>query len=105
MFDVIREINKLEEKYGEEFNWGTEIDRKYYQRELEKEMVLEPLPFLDVKALAKSYSNDDVLFLLDSKVYRIYHLTYSDGEPRYTEFLDGEKVVEYIEKRFVDEYC
>ena len=33
------------------------------------------------------------------------HLTYSDGEPRYTEFLDGKKVVEYIEKRFVDEYC
>ena len=69
MFDVIREINNLEEKYGEEFNWGT------------------------------------VLFLLDSKVYRIYHLTYSDGELRYTEFLDGKKVVEYIEKRFVDEYC
>ncbi|WP_408069301.1 hypothetical protein [Butyrivibrio sp. JL13D10] len=24
MYDVISEIRKLEEKYGEEFNWGTE---------------------------------------------------------------------------------
>ena len=89
MFDVIREINNLEEKYGEEFNGGTEINREFYQSELAKETVLEL--YQDVKALAKSYSNDDVVFLLDSKVYRIYHLTYSDGEPRYTEFLDGKK--------------
>ena len=103
MFDIIREINNLEKKYGEEFNWGTEINREFYQSELVKETVLAP--YQNVIALAKSYSNDDVLFLLDNKVYRIYHLAYSDGEPRYTESHDGEKVVEYIEKRFVDEYC
>lgn len=81
MFDLIYEINRLEEKYGDAFNWGADINREYFQKQLARETNLTL--YKEVKALAKCYSNDDVLFLLDDKVYRIYHLTYSNGEARY----------------------
>ncbi|WP_051563430.1 hypothetical protein [Butyrivibrio sp. LB2008] len=101
-YDVIAEVNKLELKYGDEFNWGTDMDNAFFEKELIKELVISPNS--NVKALARSYSDDDVLFLLDEEVYRIYHLTYSVGTPRYIEFADGKSAVEYIEKQFVEEY-
>ena len=100
--EIISAIKHLEEKYGEEFNWGTELKNEFFEAELKKETAL--LPYTYAKALARSYSNDDVLFGLDDEVYRIYHLTYSGGKPGYQEFIDGEAVVEYIEKQFVEEY-
>lgn len=100
MYDVVSEIRKLEEKYGEEFNWGTELKNEFFENELKKEAVLAPNS--SVKAIARCYYNDDVLFVLDDKVYRIYHLTYSGGKPRYQEFIDGGAVVDYIEKDFND---
>ncbi|WP_242840797.1 hypothetical protein [Butyrivibrio proteoclasticus] len=103
MYDVIDEIRKLEEKYGEDFNWGTDFKNEFFESELRKELALEPS--FNVKAIARSYSNDDVLFEYDDKVFRIYHLTYSGGEPRYQEFTDGRAVVDYIERQFVEEYC
>ena len=33
MYNVISEINKLEEKYGEEFNWGTDLKPEYFEAE------------------------------------------------------------------------
>lgn len=102
MYDVINEIRKLEEKYGEEFNWGTELKSEFFENELKKEVVL--LSDSNVKAIARSYSNDDVLFVLDDKVYRIYHLTYSGGTPRYQEFIDGKTAVDYIEKAYIEDY-
>lgn len=102
MYNVISEINKLEEKYGEEFNWGTDLKPEYFEAELKRETTIAP--FKRVRALARSYSNDDVLFVLDDEVYRIYHLTYSGGKPRYQEFNDGQAVVDYIEKQFINEY-
>ncbi|SHH14857.1 hypothetical protein SAMN02745229_00356 [Butyrivibrio fibrisolvens DSM 3071] len=102
MYNVISEINKLEEKYGEEFNWGTDLKPEYFETELKRETTIAP--FKSVKAIARSYSNDDVLFVLDDEVYRIYHLTYSGGNPRYQEFTDGQAAVDYIEKRFLNEY-
>ena len=27
-YDVIAEVNKLEQKYGDEFNWGTDMDNE-----------------------------------------------------------------------------
>lgn len=100
MYDVISEIRKLEEKYGEDFNWGTELKNEFFENELKKEAVLAPSS--NVKAIARSYSNDDVLFVLDDKVYRIYHLTYSGGKPGYQEFMDGKAAVDYIENDFND---
>ena len=93
MYDVVSEIRKLEEKYGEDFNWGTELKSESFENELKKEAVLAPN--LSVKAIARSYSNDDVLYVLGDKVYRIYHLTYSGGKPRYKEFIDGKAAVDY----------
>lgn len=100
MYDVVNEIRKLEEKYGEDFNWGTELKNEFFENELKKEADLATNS--SVKAIARSYSNDDVLFVLDDKVYRIYHLTYSGGNPRYKEFIDGKAAVDYIEKDFND---
>ncbi|PWT28910.1 hypothetical protein [Butyrivibrio fibrisolvens] len=102
MNNVISEINKLEEKYGEEFNWGTEFNPECFEAELKRETTITP--FKSVKTIARSYSNDDVLFVLDDEIYRIYHLTYSGGNPRYQEFADGQAVVDYIEKQFINEY-
>ena len=106
MFDITGEINKLCVKYGDDFNWGAVIGKNGFVRELQKETDISQ--YCEVKAVARSYSNDDVLFLLDNKIYRVYHLTYSKqhtvGFPKYTEFLDGEAAVAYIEKQFVEEY-
>ena len=75
-------IKELEEKYGEDFNWGIISDSKnYFVNELKSELSNDDVvKNADVIALARSYSNDDVLFLIENnakKVYRIYHLTYS----------------------------
>ena len=101
-YDVITEINKLGVKYGEEFNWGMEMNSEFFEKELSKELVISPQA--NIKAVARSYSDDDVLFLMDGSLYRIYHLTFSGGTPRFTEFADGKAAVEYIEKQFVEEY-
>ena len=69
----------LNQKYGEELHFRFEKS---------------------VYAVARSDSNDDVLYLLcgDSRgdVYRIYHLTYSnknkEGYPRYEEFVSIQAV-------------
>lgn len=37
MYNVINEINKLEEKYGEEFNWGTDLKPEYFEAELKRD--------------------------------------------------------------------
>lgn len=66
-----------------------DINKKIYQfsdkdfvEELKKEIGNGDILFKNaVWAVARSYSNDDVLYLVGSKdgidVYRIYHLTYS----------------------------
>lgn len=102
MNNIIKEINKLEEKYGEEFNWGTELNAEFFENELKSETSIKP--YNEAKALARSYSSDDVLFVIDDEVYRIYHLTFSSGKPRYQEFVDGQAAVDYIEKQFIKEY-
>ena len=106
MIDIVSEISRLCYKYGEEFNWGIVPLKNGFVRELKKETDISQ--YDEVKAIARSYSCDEVLFLFDNNIYRIYHLTYStndlNGFPRYKEFLDAEKLVEYIENQFVEEY-
>ena len=106
MFSIISEISRLCNKYGEDFNWGIIPEENGFVKELEKETDI--CQYSDVKAIARSYSCDDVLFMLDNNIYRIYHLTYSnhngDGFPRYKEFVDAKKVLAYIENQFVEEY-
>lgn len=106
MFSIINEISRLCNKYGEDFNWGIIPEVNGFVRELEKETDISQ--YSDVKAIARSYSCDDVLFMLDNNVYRIYHLTYSthneNGFPRFMEFVDTSRVIAYIEKQFIEEY-
>ena len=106
-------IKELEEKYREDFNWAIISDSKiFFVNELKSELSNDDVvKNADVIALARSYSNDDVLFLIenkDKKVYRIYHLTYSkcnaEGFPRYIEFEDISSIREYLEKEFISDY-
>ena len=106
MFDIISELNHLYDKYGDDFNWGEVPKDNGFVRELKKETDISELT--QVRAIARSYSNDDVLFVFDNHIYRIYHLTYSNnnqtGFPKYKEFIDPKTVVDYIEKQFIEEY-
>ena len=107
MNDVINIINSLHEKYGEEFNWGTLTNESTFVNELRKETDISL--YTDIRAIARCYSNDDVLFMLNSNIYRIYHLTYSTVRqnvyPKFIEFSDVIDAFNYIEKQYVEEYC
>ena len=102
---VVSEIGRLSNKYGEEFTWGIVPKNNGFVKELARETNISQ--YSNVKAIARSYSCDDVLFVLDH-VYRIYHLTYSthneNGFPQYKEFSEVSKVIAFLEKQFVEEY-
>ena len=66
MFSIINEISRLCNKYGEDFNWGIIPEVNGFVRELEKETDISQ--YSDVKAIARSYSCDDVLFMLDNNM-------------------------------------
>ena len=105
---------ELAEKYGEEFTWGMiPFGNRTFVPELKKEIgENDPLYNELIYAVAKSYVNDDVLFVVggyrDVDIYRIYHLTYSEknaeGFPKYEEFAGILAVKEYIESEFVKGY-
>ena len=102
---------ELIEKYGVDFNWRMiPFSDKHFVEELKKEIGNDDTLFKNaVWAVARSYSNDDVLYLVGSKdgidVYRIYHLTYSSTNrfPCYQEFVGIENVRDYIEKQYMEE--
>ena len=101
-------LNKLIEKYGDDFNWGITND-DYFLDELNKELSVDhPLYHKADKTVARCYSNDDVLFMLDDLSYAINHLTYSktniNGYPRYRCFPNAASVIEYIEKEYIAEF-
>ena len=106
MYNIINEINRLCSKYGEEFNWDIVPEENSFVNELARETDLSI--YSEVKAIARSYSRDDVLYILDNNIYRIYHLTYSsnnkDGFPKFLEFIDVNKVISYIENQFIEDY-
>ena len=106
MINLTSEIKRLCEKYGEDFIWGIVPNENGFVDELKREIDISQ--YNEVIAIARSYSCDEVLFLFDNDIYKIYHLTYfknnENGFPRYTEFLDGQKVIEYIEKKYIEEY-
>ena len=72
---IIREISQLCDKYGGDFNWGIVPEKNGFVSELRKETDISQ--YSEAVAIARSYSCDDVLFLLDNSIFRIYHLTYS----------------------------
>lgn len=111
---TVKEIfDSLLDKYGDEFNWGIiPFDKsEYFVDELKKESRQKNITF-QAYAIARSYADDEVLYIMENnsheKLYRIYHLTYSGRNkgdfPKYTEFQDIFTAVEYIEKKFINEY-
>ena len=66
MLDIIRELSHLCDKYGDDFDWGIVPEENGFVRELEKETDISQ--YNEVKAIARSYSCDDVLFLFDNRL-------------------------------------
>lgn len=60
MIDIISEIIRLSDKYGEEFNWGIVPKENGFVEALKKEVDISQ--YDDVKAIARSYSCDDGIF-------------------------------------------
>lgn len=103
---------QLDKEYGEDFNWmmiPLTQSGGYFVNELKRELN-ENDKFLRKKvwAVAKCTSNDDVLFLSEGNIWRIYHLTYSsnkeNGFPQYVEFSSRKLVAEYIQNQFIAKY-
>lgn len=100
----------LYDKYGDEFNWSMiPFTDKAFVDELKREIRKDHFLYgKRIWAVAKCDSRDDVLYLEDTGIYYIFHLTYSecntDGFPRYKRFVDLYAVKEYIEREFVAEY-
>lgn len=105
---------ELLDKYGDEFNWHMlPLTNKTFVAELRREIGKNHFLYNEqIWAVAKCDSNDDVLYLASNddgtNIYYIFHLTYSEhnaeGFPRYKKFIGIEKVTEYIERLFVEEY-
>ena len=106
MLDVL--LNKLEKKYGDDFNWGILKDNNFLN-ELHAELTAgHHLHGKARQALARCYSQDDFLFLLDDNSYAIVHLTFSknniNGFPLYKKFADLQSVINHIENEYLTEH-
>lgn len=101
----------FDDKYGDEFNWEIIPYRaSHFVEELKKEVGdTDPMFQKEICAVARSYSADDVLFLMDDEkdTYRIYHLTYGQKEDQFLRFVEMEnieKVKEFLERQFIEEH-
>lgn len=98
-------IERLLEKYGEDFLWFELADNVKLKQFLEKRLITELVPEHDLYskgknyiAIAKNEGNDDVLFQ-EGQEYYIVHLTWSTGSvnfPKYKKFC-GDEIVAYLE--------
>lgn len=101
-------FGNLCDKYGENFNWSSiGLSNQYFVEAAKKEIKPgHPLYGQTMYSVAKSESNDDVIFVIENERYVIIHLTYcKDGEVRYPTFLEFHNLIEvisYIEKKYVE---
>lgn len=104
------EINKLIEKYGDDFNWfNIDFENKYFVDEALKEINQHHQLYCKIKnSIAKCSSNDDVLFQLVDNSYAIIHLTYnicqSSEFPKYIHFSNTSEVENYLENSYIQRY-
>ena len=91
-------------KYGDEFNWYIPNDLSSLETQLNNELSVEHELFSErLVAVAKSTSNDDVLFT-NGKHYFIVHLTWCKGNgtyPLYEKTDTLEQALMWIEKMFL----
>ena len=108
MFEIM--FDELVKKYGEDFNWSyIAFANKYFIEEAKREIKDgHPLYGEIMYSTAKCDSNDDVMYVISGERYIIIHLTYSenldDSYPHFSVFENLEEVLNYIEKRYVQEY-
>lgn len=105
-------FDDLWKKYGDDFIWRMlPFSDKYFVNELKLELGAHYLFDESIYAVAKCDANDDVLYLCDNdgknNIYRIYHLTYNHNSmdlPKYIELIGIDKVKQYIEQQYVENY-
>lgn len=108
--NIFEEINRLEEKYGEEFTWYYPAEKTFHIKEAYREIGEEhALWNKELTLIAACTFCDDILFSTDddSMPYVIIHLTYNEnqkGFPKYQAFSYCEDVIKYIEDEFVLNY-
>lgn len=97
--------------FGEEFDWRllTTSEKDYYQKEFRQEIQNEhPLYNIICHAIAKRYSKDDVLFVLENDKWIILHLTFSSnnsrGWPKFEMFENCDTVLDFIERQYSIEF-
>lgn len=102
-------FDELNGKYGDDFNWFCPDKLHLFEKELKLELNESHNLFgMELKAVAKCESNDNVLFTSSGKFY-IVHLTWkmgieSNGFPRYKEFDNIHDAFSFIEKDYIDNY-
>ncbi len=100
----------LYKKYGNQFNWRPiSFSDQFFINELNLELTSNHPLYGKIKwAVARSISNDDVLFLDENNKWYIIHLTYSKsnslGYPKFKEFLDLDNVMQFIEEEYELDY-
>lgn len=77
---------KLQEKYGEDFNWFEPTNEAAFEAQLKKELIPSHRLFgIALKAVGKNSRNDDVLFRDEIDFY-IIHLTWTTGTKDYPKY-------------------
>lgn len=104
IIDIKEIIERLEEKYGEDFTWFIPEKLEVFDKELQAELTDEhPLKGIKLRAAAKNEINDDVLFL-SAKTCYIVHLTWNRNEIKgYPKFIKVEysKLEKYLEEDYL----
>ncbi len=110
---VERLFESLFAKYGDEFNWMIlPLSNQTYNKQAEKEIKKgHSLYGVNLTAVAKCESNDDVLYVTENKggtLYIILHLTYSENQdiayPEYIMFDNLCEAEKYLENQYVEQY-
>ncbi|MDE6209975.1 MAG: hypothetical protein K2M73_09930 [Lachnospiraceae bacterium] len=105
-------FEELCQKYGDDFIWRLlPFSDKYFVNELRLELGEHCLFDEPIYAVAKCEANDDVLYVCDNDgkndIYRIYHLTYNHSSidlTKYIELIGIDKVKQYIEQQYIENY-
>lgn len=102
-------LEKLREKYGDDFSWYELTVDDVQKQTLEERLILELTPAhdlfekgKDLVAVAKSERNDDVLFWA-GKDYYIIHLTWGTGSADFPSYktVKRDEIIAYLENDYL----
>ena len=102
-------LERLIEKYGEDFLWFELANNVKLKQFLEKRLITELVPEHDLFnkgknyiAIAKNEGNDDVLFR-EGQEYYIVHLTWSTGSANFPKYkkVNRDEIVAFLENDYL----